>query len=63
MIKQTISTLLCAACMIPVMAQHHKKEYTNFNDTLLSMDEVVISTNYKKKADVLKTVPHSLPTG
>lgn len=54
MIKQTISTLLCATCMLPVMAQHHKKEYTNFNDTILSMDEVVISTNYKKKADVLK---------
>lgn len=35
------------------MAQN-KKEYTNFNDTIFDIGEVVIITNQKKQAEVLK---------
>lgn len=51
--RTTIAALLCAACVIPTMAQN-KKEYTNFNDTIFDIGEVVIITNQKKQAEVLK---------
>lgn len=52
--REIVSILLCVACTMPALAQHHKKEYTNFNDTILSIGEVIISTNHKEKAKVLK---------
>lgn len=48
-----LSITLCLSLAINVRAQH-KKNYTNFTDTLFNMDEVVVSVKQQKKPAVFK---------
>ena len=52
--KRIILAALGSALLLPSQAQQKNKEYTNFNDSVFSINEVVVATNYRRKTDALK---------
>src|SRR5699024_11931731 len=52
--KIIILAALGIALLLPSQAQQKNKEYTNFNDSVFSINEVVVATNYRRKTDALK---------
>lgn len=52
--KRIILAALGSALLLPAQAQQKNKEYTNFNDSVFSINEVVVATNYRRKTDALK---------
>ena len=43
--KRIILAALGSALLLPAQAQQKNKEYTNFNDSVFSINEVVVATN------------------
>ena len=54
--KELLISLLSVAVIAPVStwAQEKKKQYTNFNDTTMAINEVVVSAEKKKPVSALK---------
>ena len=52
--KRVILMAIGSALLLPSQAQLQNKKYTNFNDSIFSINEVVVSTNYRRKTDALK---------
>ena len=52
--KRVILMAIGSALLLPSQAQLQNKKYTNFNDSIFSINEVVVATNYRRKTDALK---------
>lgn len=52
--KRVILMTIGSALLLPSQAQLQNKKYTNFNDSIFSINEVVVATNYRRKTDALK---------
>lgn len=52
--KKIISAVIGLSLLLPAQAQQKNKDYTNFSDSVFSINEVVVATNYKRKTEALK---------
>lgn len=52
--KKLISIAVGTALLLPARAQQKNRDYTNFADSIFSINEVVVATNYKRKTEALK---------
>lgn len=53
--KRIILAALGSALLLPSQAQQKNKEYTNFNDSVFSINEVVVATNYRQQDRCFET--------
>lgn len=52
--KRLLSLIIGAALLLPAQAQQKNKDYTNFSDSVFSINEVVVATHYRRKTEALK---------
>lgn len=52
--KKLVSIAVGTALLLPVQAQQKNRDYTNFSDSIFSINEVVVATNYKRKTEAMK---------
>lgn len=52
--KKLVSIAVGTALLLPAQAQQKNRDYTNFSDSIFSINEVVVATNYKRKTEALK---------